>query len=151
MEFVAILVSLVLVLVIGYFVIHAATKIAKIALILLLIFLISSTFFGVNLFTDINELQEQFPKARKLILLNDNGIRSGFETAIINSKTVVSFVSETHLAELQQQFASGDLDAMKGNYFKVIIIEASAFDDPIVLFDEVELTSHQAFAEIRAD
>jgi len=153
MEFVAILVSLVLVLIIGYFVIHAATKIAKIALILLLIFLISSTFFGVNLLTDISELKDQFPKARKLILLNDNGIRAGFETAIIDSETVVSFVSEPSLNELQQQFTEGNLDAMKGSYFKVIIIEASAFDNgnAITLFDGISLTASQAVADIRAD
>jgi len=151
MDVTAILVSIVLVIIVGYFIIHAATKIAKIALILFLIVLVSSTFFGVNLWNDMTELKEQFPNARKLLLLDDNGvIRAGFETSIVNSKTIVSFVDEEKLSELQDLYKDGDLDAMKSTYFKVIFIKPEALDDLKTSFNNMNLTSTQVFIDLRA-
>lgn len=93
------------------------------------IVIIASAVFGVNLFNDIRDLQENFPKAQKLLLLKEgNTLLAGFEGKLFSSDDVLSYTNKEQLTAFQQYYNVRDMRSLRGNYFKVIVFDASAFE-----------------------
>ena len=113
------------------------------------IVLVASAVFGVNLFNDIRDLQENFPKAQKLLLLKDgNTLLAGFEGKLFSSDDVLSYVSKEQLAAFQQYYNVRDLRGIRADYFKVIIFDLSSFEKMDLMIGN--LASSEVLTTIRA-
>ncbi len=121
----------VLVVIIGsiLLVLRFAKHALKWVLIAVGIVIIASLIFGVNIFSDIRDIQENFPKAQKLLLLKDgNTLLTGFSGKLFGSDDALSYVGKEQLAEFQQHYRQRDIQSIRGSYFKVIIFDASSFN-----------------------
>ena len=93
-----------------------------------------SVVFGFNLFNDIQDLQKNFPKAQKLLLLKEgNTLLAGFEGKLFSSDDILSYTNKEQLAAFQQHYSIRNMQDIRGNYFKVIIFDTSSFEQPDIL------------------
>ncbi|MBI4153347.1 hypothetical protein HY497_02390 [Candidatus Woesearchaeota archaeon] len=142
-----------LILIVGgiFLLFRFAKHAVKWVLIAIGIMLIASAVFGINLFNDIKDLQKNFPKAQKLLLLNeDNMILAGFEGKLFSSDDVLSYISEEQRAAFQQHYSVRDLRGLRENYFKVIMFDTSAFEQ-MELSVSGNISANEALGIIRAD
>lgn len=128
-------IAFIIVIIGGIFLLFRFAKHAvKLVLIAIGIMLIASAVFGVNLFNDIRDLQENFPRAQKLLLLkDDNTLLAGFEGKLFSADDIISYANKEQLAAVQQHYSARDMQGVRGNYFKVIIFDASSFEQQDIL------------------
>ncbi len=92
--------------------------------------LFSVLIFGVGfmLQLDTANFQENFADAEKTILLNDNGkITAGF-IGVLKPESPPKFLSQATIEEYNQYFQRGELNKLKGDSFKLMIVKRPAFD-----------------------
>ncbi|HLC19958.1 MAG TPA: hypothetical protein VJK72_03490 [Candidatus Nanoarchaeia archaeon] len=142
------IVAIIVVLLVIIFLWKGIKKIAAWALLIILAIALFGTVFGLDLFNDITDITENFPTARKLFLLNDDGIRAGFELSVLGTGDV-SFIDAKTLTSYQSSLK--DLDAVRGDYYKLIIIDAKAFTVNNLSINGNDLSASQVLEVIRSD
>ena len=142
------IVAIIVVLLVIIFLWKGIKKIAAWALLIILAIALFGTVFGLDLFNDITDITENFPTARKLFLLNDDGIRAGFELSVLGTGDV-SFIDAKTLTSYQSSIKN--LDAIRGDYYKLIIIDAKAFTVNNLSINGNDLSASQVLEVIRSD
>ncbi len=92
--------------------------------------LFSLTLFisGLLLYLDIRDFQENFQDSEKIFLLSENGnILTGF-TSTLQEGSEPDEIPKERLAELQTYYNNKEYNKIKGENYKMFIIDASAFD-----------------------
>ncbi len=106
-----------------------AKKIATWALFFIVILVVAATVFGINIVSEISELGEKLPKAQNTVLLKDDSqLLAGFTGKLLNTDTPLSYLNKDQLAIYQNYYQQENLEKIKDNSFKVIIIDLSAFN-----------------------
>src|SRR3989344_2481679 len=125
MQFNYIIVAAIVSLLVIVFLFKGIKKIAAWALLAFLALALFGTVFGFNLFTDITDIVQNFPTAKKLFLLKDEQILAGFESSL----TDTTAIDAAGVASFQSSLNKNDLDSIRGNYYKLIIIDTKTFAD----------------------
>lgn len=106
-----------------------ARKLFKWIIVFSILSLIITIIFGINVLRDVQELQEQLPKAEKLFLLKDDKtLLAGFAGKLTNPDEIVSYINQTQLASFQKSYIQSKLQNIQGSYFKLFIIDKKAFE-----------------------
>lgn len=120
--------------ILGFSVLTAVFKIIKsgFKLMSLLGFVVSiSVFlFGIFLYVDILDFQDNFENSTKMFLLSDNeSIITGFEGTMKSSADKPLFLSNEELDELSELYTIKDYSQMLGDNFKLFIINENSFNN----------------------
>jgi hypothetical protein len=134
------------------FIVIAVVILKLVKSILKAIFLIFSIaavvlFLGLFFFySDVNDFQENFPTVPSLFLLQkDNEIIAGFY-GIFAENAAPSLVEEEQLINYQQNFQEDDLVQIKGDYYKIFIIDSAAFDSVTEVKIEETISKQEVFS-----
>jgi hypothetical protein len=120
------------------------------ALFILVIFVVAATVFGVNIVADISELGEKLPKAQNTILLREsNTILTGFTGKLFDSDAVLAYLTKDTIAISQNYYAQENFEQLKGDSYKVMIIDSAAFQGTINI-DDNQVPSQEIIASIRS-
>lgn len=92
---------------------------------ILLILLIIGTCF---VYSDVNDFKQNFPTIPSLYLLEKNDQIVAGIYGIFSEEELPSLASEEQLTSYQNSFQENDLEEIKGDYYKVFIINSNAFD-----------------------
>jgi hypothetical protein len=121
--------SIVIIVGLIYLFFHVAKKTIKWALIIFLILTIATTFFGVNVIQDVEELTNKFPTSQKLFILKDGStLYTGFTGTFTDATDVVSFLDAAEIDELQTAYNTRNFEKMRGNHFKLILFDMTSFE-----------------------
>lgn len=111
-----------------------AKKIATWALFLIVIIVVAATIFGINIVSEISDLSENLPKAQNMVLLkDDNQLLTGFAGKLLSADVALSYITKDQLAVFQNYYRQENLNRIKSDSFKVIIIDISAFNESDML------------------
>ena len=120
------------------------------ALFILVILVVAATAFGVNIVADISELGEKLPKAQNTILLREsNTILTGFTGKLFDSDAVLAYLTKDTIAISQNYYAQENFEQLKGDSYKVMIIDSAAFQGTINI-DDNQVPSQEIIASIRS-
>ena len=95
---------------------------------------------GLFVVADFKEFKEKFPTEEKTIILEENGnILTGFIMASENEKPV--FLTQEKVIKFSNYLKENNLEAIKGNNYKVMIISLDIFDE--LSTDTLEMGSEE--------
>lgn len=95
------------------------------------------------LYIDGSELQQNFEHAPKLFLLEDKGtILAGIKETRTESMYSIHYLTKPELDELNTFYQRGNLERIKGNHYKLIILGKQFLLDEITFVDTNVFSAH---------
>lgn len=145
------IVTIIIALLVIVFLWKGIKKIAAWVLLVILAIALFGAVFGLDLFNDVTDLAQNLPTAKKLFLLKDDAqILTGFESSALNAANALSFIDDITIASYQSSYAKKDLDTIRGNYYKLIIVDTKALTFDTIILNGNEFAVADALEVIRA-
>lgn len=125
-------------------------RVASIVSTILFIVLGISAFI---IYKDLNEFNEGFEQEEKLFLLNDGNFIAGLEVIDFEDPRTIDYLSKEQLEIFYGLYQKGELGGIKGNSWKLFIVEASLLRsvEQIEISEGQYLTNEQAFRILRSN
>ena len=107
---------------------------------------------GVMVYSDATDLKEKFADSEKLFLLEvDGDIETGFH-GVMKEKEQPVMLSEEQISKYDEFYDKEEYSSMLGTYYKMFIVNNSAFDDlESVNLGEQELEKEVVFEILQSD
>ena len=126
-----------------------AKNVFKWVLIVGVVMLIVSIIFGVNVFNDFKSLQENFPTAQKVFLLNDLGtIRAGFIQG--SGEPDFTSIDSASLADYRAKYKTESWDETPAGTFIILVDSAALSAAADISFADAGISAAQAMNIIKA-
>lgn len=92
---------------------------------------------GIVFFIDLSDFRQNFVTSEKLFMFDDNGeLSTGFVVTTFTNPDALEAVPNDQLEYFNNRYQAKDMRAIKGDYYKVIILKKDAFnyiDDNVAL------------------
>lgn len=134
-------IEIIIVLALIIFIIWAIKKVFKLLFIAGLIVLLIAIVFGFYVYSDFNNLKENIVTTDSLFVLKDSDIHTGFTAKFsdqFSSDYEPYLLTEDDISDYNGFYRKGDLESIRGEYYKIFMIKESTFDD----LDNVLLDGH---------
>ncbi len=139
---IGIILFIVLAVLILKFIKNVVKAIALIISILILLLIIGTYF----VYSDINDFKQNFPTTPSLYLLEKNDQIVAGIYGVFSEEELPSLASEEQLTSYQNSFQENNLADIKGDYYKLFIINANAFDSITeIKTDDITLSKERIF------
>ncbi len=145
---IASIISLILFVVIAVLVFKFIKNTIKSIFILLAILTLVVVVGGITIYSDVNDFRQNFPTVPSLYLLEkDNQIVAGIY-GTFSEEAPPSLVGTEQLASYQNNYQANNLDDIKGDYYKLFVMKAEAFDSITEIKTDGETISKQAVFDL---
>lgn len=85
---------------------------------------------GIFLYLDVTEFNDKFYTSPNMFMLVDNStVLTGFYGVMESDKEKPHFFTEEMIEDMEVWYEEGDYDSMKGDNYKMFIVEIKAFED----------------------
>ena len=143
--------TIIIVLLVVIFLWKGIKKVAAWVLLIILALALFGTIFSLDVFKDVTDLAQNLPTARKLFVLKDDStLHTAFESSALNANAL-SFIDQKTIASFQSSYAKGDLNTIRGSYYKLVIVDAAALTSNKLTVNNNEIAVADVLEAIRAD
>ena len=107
--------------------------------------------FGFLVLSDVKDIRNNFPNTPSTFLLTkDNTVISGI-IGKFGEEFSPDLLTDAQLTSIQENFAEKNYEAIKGDNFKLIIINKSSFDQITVYDPDLQLTKDSIFSLLESE
>lgn len=147
------LIAIILIEALLVFIIYKVLKsFAKAFLIVNAIFMIIFLVFAFLVYSDIKNLSDNFPRAKKLFLLHDNGaVLTGFSATSFD-EAGITVLSGEEISALNSRLKSNGYGAVLGNNYKLILFDIKSFEgEGTIEFQGMQIPKRVYITALKAD
>ncbi|OVE74676.1 hypothetical protein BVX95_01500 [archaeon D22] len=125
-------------------------NVVKAALVVLMIISLVSLAFGIYVYRDVQDIQENFLTEDKLFIFEDDGnIISAFTAKSLNLEDI-EFKTDAQIANLSEYLSENSYDALLADNYKVISFDMTIFDaiiDKGIYFEDMGMLAQMGVEE----